>query len=168
MEDTSIKFIRLTTGEDLVADTTHVSDGQGPDYVVLSNPLKIVYIQNQLDATRVGVSLMQWVFSKISANQEFKIMVRDIITMSDASDTLIGYYNDFMDSFDEAQKKFDKSNASHDISDQEWQDLYESDFIDTTYSSEEPDVSEQLSDGEGLSLLTEFLEELKKGKKNLH
>ena len=170
--ETSIKFIRLSTGEDVVADTTHVSDSHGPDYIVLNNPLKIVYIPNPRDATRVAVSLMQWVFSKMAAEQEFKIMMKDVITMAEASETLIGYYTDFIDSFEEAQKKFDKSNhasrGNHDITDEEWEDMLSEFQHDSSYSTEEPD-QENLTDGEGLEMLQQLLEDIKKnGKKNLH
>lgn len=168
MEETSIKFIRLITGEDLVADVTEVIDAHGPSYLVLSNPLKIVYMANPNNPSRVAISLMQWIFTKMSDEQEFKVMMKDVITTSHASETLIGYYNDFVNTFDDAMKEFDKSNASRNITDELWRELHETAFDhDPSYANmtdKELDV-ENLSDGEGLEMLGKLLEDIRNAKK---
>jgi len=39
----SVKFLRLSTGEDLVSQTLEVKNDDGATYYLLINPLKIVY-----------------------------------------------------------------------------------------------------------------------------
>lgn len=90
----TIKFMRLTTGEDIVAEVTEVSNGK----VVLSYPLKIIYTPS-LNTGYLSISLMQWVFTKISINQTFDIGLENVLLMTDAEKTLVEHYEDSIFNF---------------------------------------------------------------------
>lgn len=90
----TIKFIRLTTGEDIVAEVTEVANGK----VVLSYPLKIIYTPS-LNTGYLSISLMQWVFTKISINQTFDIGLENVLLMTDAEKTLVEHYEDSIFNF---------------------------------------------------------------------
>lgn len=90
----SIKFMRLTTGEDIVAEVTEVANGK----IVLSYPLKIIYTPS-LNTGYLSISLMQWVFTKISINQTFDIGLENVLLMTDAEKTLVEHYEDSIFNF---------------------------------------------------------------------
>lgn len=93
----SVKFVRLNTGEDIIAviDDTSTFDngGDGTAYIV-KNPLKIFYslMETTPGRTSMGVSLTHWVFPKICKKEEFIIQSRDVLLVSDASPDMVEYY----------------------------------------------------------------------------
>lgn len=90
----TVKFMRLTTGEDIVAEVTDVANGK----VVLSYPLKIIYTPSP-NTGYLSISLMQWVFTKISINQTFDIGLENVLLMTDAEKTLVEHYEDSIFNF---------------------------------------------------------------------
>lgn len=92
--NSTVKFMRLTTGEDIVAEVTEVANGK----VVLSYPLKIIYTPS-LNTGYLSISLMQWVFTKISINQTFDIGLENVLLMTDAEKTLVEHYEDSIFNF---------------------------------------------------------------------
>lgn len=86
-------FIRMITGEDLIADVVWNDDS-----VCFINPMKILYVLGEAPGT-LKLSLIQWVFPKICRDQEFIINTEDILTMAPLSDELLEYYLDSVDRY---------------------------------------------------------------------
>lgn len=82
--------LRLVTGEDIIADTVIKSDAGTTTYSV-SDPLKIVYLPATKD-THISLSLMQWMFVRISDNQTFDLHERNVLFTTEPSDSLLEYY----------------------------------------------------------------------------
>ena len=55
----TIKFIRMNTGEDIIAEIVKYSE-DNEDIYVLVNPLKVLYTISKTHG--VSIALMQWVF----------------------------------------------------------------------------------------------------------
>ena len=99
MEEQYVKFIRLSTGEDLISEITEISETGKEPYYMLHNPYKVVYLTSSKPGF-YSVSLMQWVFPKICSKQEFNIFKKDIIMISDVNDDLCEYYWDSIEHYE--------------------------------------------------------------------
>jgi type I restriction-modification system DNA methylase subunit len=84
-------FVRLVTGEDLITDIIWTEDNN----FIFVNPMKIVYLIGD-DPGVLKLTLVQWVFSRISESQEFMVNGDDILTMAPISEELMKYYNETM------------------------------------------------------------------------
>jgi type I restriction-modification system DNA methylase subunit len=84
-------FVRLVTGEDLITDIIWTEDNNA----IFINPMKIVYLIGD-DPGVLKLTLVQWVFSRISESQEFMVNGDDILTMAPISEELMKYYNETM------------------------------------------------------------------------
>lgn len=94
-----IYHLRLNTGEDLISEVVWPETKPGNEaHVILLNPMKIICIPSNKPGF-VTLSLMQWVFTKISEDQEFNIFNRDILTMSNPNPNLKEYYKETVDYF---------------------------------------------------------------------
>ena len=93
-----IKFVRMSSGEDLVSEVSGSKDG----YCTLSNPLKMLYMFGKIPGS-LGISLVPWVFNNVCDKQEFNISVRDITIMANTSDKMSQYYLDALKTFDSFQ-----------------------------------------------------------------
>jgi hypothetical protein len=141
----SVKFIRLNTGEDLASEVVYYKTDDD-EYYVLLNPLKIVYSVSQSRPGYLSLSLLQWVLPEICSKQEFTIYPNDILTMSDASDEMDNYYWESLTKLTYLEQEKSSKKAMEDIDD----------MFDV-----EVDDSE-------LSYVKEMLEEIKNGKRKLH
>jgi len=104
----SIKFIRLSNGEDLISQLVEVRKEEEDSYYILINPLKIVYMTGTKPGI-LSISLMQWVFHRVCSDQEFTIYPSDVLTMAKPTDSLMEYYQDSLDHFDEVKEKLKKN-----------------------------------------------------------
>ena len=117
-EETEVQFIRLVTGEDIIADVTHVQSDDN-NYYILNNPLKVVYLTGSKSGI-LSISLMQWVFWRICDAQEFTIYPEDVLTLAKPSDSMQGYYWKSIEHFTEMKEtlnqrtEFDMSNEEDD------------------------------------------------------
>jgi hypothetical protein len=84
--NTEVEFIRLVTGEDIISECEIHED-----HYRLFNPCKVVYISSVKQGF-LSISLMQWVFSKISDKQIFDLPKNQILIKSTPSDKLIEHY----------------------------------------------------------------------------
>lgn len=135
-----ITFFRLVTGEDLIASSIKVKkDGFDDDHYILTNPLKVIYITNPQSKMKLNISLMQWIFERISDSQEFKIYKTDIITTAIPSISLSEYYNDAVEHM--------KGYVS-DVVDEEFidEDTYQEPGESELHSSSESDSFEHMKD----------------------
>lgn len=147
-EDTNqnpmVKFIRMNTGEDIIAEIVKCSE-DNEDAYILVNPLKVLYTISETKG--VSIALMQWVFPRICDKQEFTIYSNDIITMCSPSKQMSIYYWNVLTKFTDI-----KIGSSSDIDGYEDEDEYED--IDPTE--------------EELEYINKMLDEIKSGKRKLH
>lgn len=86
-----VMFIRMVTGEDIISQVIKKKQETGAFYVFL-NPMKIGYIMQ--DSGRIGISLFQWIFPRITETQEFPVFPSDILTMAKPSISMSKHYWD--------------------------------------------------------------------------
>lgn len=148
-EEYSVTFFRLDNGEDIIADSIHVlKDDMEEEHYILDNPLKVVYLASNEDRrSAMSISLMQWVFPKISPNNQFKIKANKVLTTAEASENLVEFYFETienMEKWKEAKEKQDKTD-----------DIESEDF-------------EEYSEEDAMEFMQELMEHLKNTKKTLH
>lgn len=141
--ETTIKFLRLNSGEDIVCEVQQVSDVT----LQIHNPLKVVYALNE-NTGMVSVSLIQWVFPKISEIEQFELDKHNIVISSVASIDMTHYY----------YKSLDKIKKTTSVSKQ-YKSLVRDDY--------EEDEFEDIDD-EALDYVKEMMEEVIKKNKRLH
>lgn len=142
----SIQFIRLTNGEDIIADIVDVSYGK----VTISNPLKVVY-STSMRPGYLTMSLMQWVFLRLSKNQTFTMDESNILIQSEPDSAFLEHYNSSV------QTLVDRSNSNFEFAN----------YTDDSDVDLDND-SDSLNELDGLELLKELLNKSKKDKGNLH
>lgn len=112
MEETSVKFIRLSTGEDILADTLIVDETENDaPHIVMYHPLKVLYMMmtngsdNGLPEpyNRLSLSLINWILPTLVDKQEFKVYESDILTMAVPSEDMLGHYYEYLE-----EGKFEK------------------------------------------------------------
>jgi hypothetical protein len=95
----------------------------------------------------MSISLMQWVFTKISNKQEFKIEERDVLFAVEPTDSLVEYYYETVDHFINMKETQEREIEF----DSEFEDEYEGAY----------------DDAEGLQLIQDMLKQTS-DKKKLH
>lgn len=140
--ENSVKFIRLVTGEDLIAEVTQV-EAEKEAYYILSNPLKVVYLTGSKPGI-LSISLMQWVFWRICEDQQFTIYPEDVLTIGEPTANMEDYYWTSVEHFSSSKEKLNK----------------QTEFADAELDDEEADTNEMLDS------IMELLQ--KAEKKNLH
>jgi hypothetical protein len=132
MEESTVKFVRLTTGEDIIAEVLYFEDDE-VKYYVLNNPFKVVYMTGNKPGI-LSISLMQWVFWRITNTQSFTVYPNDVITVADTTDSMEEYYWSSVEHFNEYKEKLSKQTEFNDNS-------FESEIEDTA------DVVQTILDG---------------------
>lgn len=89
-DEPSVRFVRMSTGEDLVTEIVEVKDDK-EEYYLFVNPLKIMYVTSE-NSGSIMLSFIEWVFPKICAKQQFKIYPSDVITLTEVTDKMEDYY----------------------------------------------------------------------------
>jgi len=143
----TIKFIRMNTGEDIIAQIVK-PDQDDEEYYVLINPLKILYTMSETQG--ISIALMQWIFPRICDSQEFPVYSNDIITMCSPSKQMQTYYWNVLNKFDDMGLVLAPTNRKY----QEEEEEYEYDDIEPTE--------------EELEYINKMLEDVKNGKRKLH
>ena len=100
-----IQFLRLKNGEDLI---TEVQETDGS--LVLVNPCKILYLKGKKSGF-LSISLMQWVFFRISADQMFEIDKNEVLFKTLPDDGMIIHYINSVEHFLEKESS---SNIEYD------------------------------------------------------
>jgi hypothetical protein len=152
--DGQVRFFRLNSGEDIIAFSYRVpKDDVEDEHYIMNDPMKIVYMTTSKGSRPfMSISLMQWVFSRISDKQEFRIETRDVLFAVEPAISLIDYYCETVDHFNE-MKEIQKKEIT---------------FGDEVNGFLE-DGEEILEEGEGLEMLKNLLNQIKSiDKKKLH
>jgi hypothetical protein len=87
----TLKFIRMTSGEDVITEYQTVTEEEG-EYFLLQNPMKVLYLANPEKPNRISVSLMSWIFPSICADQSFVLHPNDVVTMGTPAKEIAEYY----------------------------------------------------------------------------
>ena len=124
MEDVQplAKFIRLTNGDDLIADVVETEDEDGILYTVF-NPLRVVYIDSEREGY-TAIAFSHWVFTGLCEQQEFVIHAEDVMLIADLSEKMNKHYWDYLerDNDNKEKSRMDKIKEAADIGYDE--DLY--------------------------------------------
>lgn len=97
-EETSVKFIRLVTGEDLLANVLYVEeDDIEMAHYYMYEPLRVMYIMNPNDPGMLKISFTPWIMTEIVSNQEFYLDPDNIIAMATPDQKMVEYYDGFFD-----------------------------------------------------------------------
>lgn len=147
--ETTIKFIRLVTGEDIVANCFINDETQ---YVDVENPMKVV-ISRFNNSKKSILIMMPWLPLEVIADEYATLKYEDILTMVDPKESFIEYYCNTVDKYNELIQ----SNLEEDMFDEY---NIEDDFDDEITDEEVSDYDEH-----GLD---EALKSLKDTKKVLH
>jgi hypothetical protein len=117
MEDVQplAKFIRLTNGDDLIADVVETEDEDGILYTVF-NPLRVVYIDSEREGY-TAIAFSHWVFSGLCDQQEFVIHAEDVMLIADLSEKMNKHYWDYLerDNDNKEKSRMDKIKEAADI-----------------------------------------------------
>lgn len=140
-KEQKVEFFRLVTGEDIVSE--YELDYNTNSYR-LYNPCKVVYLTSGKPGF-LSISLMQWIFSKLCAEQEFLLPINQVLIKSTVTESMVDHYFQSVDYFEknELKKKIE-------------------------FDSPISDDSEEYTD-EGLELLEKIMEKIgKTDKGKLH
>lgn len=88
-----VQFLRLKNGEDLITEVQETDCS-----LVLINPCKILYLKGKKSGF-LSISLMQWVFSRISADQIFEIDKNEVLFKTLPDDGMIVHYFNSVEHF---------------------------------------------------------------------
>jgi hypothetical protein len=89
------KFIRLVTGEDIIANCMINEDIQCVD---IDSPMKVII--NRFNAGGKSMLIMMpWLPLEVVADEYATLKFEDILTMVDPKDTFVEYYNDTVDKY---------------------------------------------------------------------
>lgn len=153
MDDYKPMVLRMITGEDVISDTIHLNEAGNSRYLI-SNPLKIVYLPIS-KGSHLSISLMQWMFSRISTNQDFEIKDHNVLMATEPSDSLLEYYYKTVEYFLELRTE-QKRSANYG-------QMEEADLYREAAMSDDDEMIEKLEEVE------KYLNELsKKDKGTLH
>ena len=81
-----VKFMRLENGEDIISEIVIYDD-----VILLLHPLKLLYTTSDKPGY-LAISLMQWVFTKITEDQTFEMPKSAVLLYSEPTDSLKEYY----------------------------------------------------------------------------
>jgi hypothetical protein len=114
MDENTVKFVRLNTGEDIIAEVMYFED-EKEKYYVLNNPLKVVYMTSAKPGV-LSISLMQWVFWRIANTQSFTIYPNDVLTVASTTTSMEEYYWSSVEHFSEYKEKLSNQTEFDDVS----------------------------------------------------
>lgn len=141
-----VRYFRLITGEDIIAQVYTEED----DMLVLGFPMKVIFFP--VEPTAYRISLMEWIFTRISPDQTFTIKERDIITSSTPSDVIVQYYWDALEAL--SKKRIGNTGKDTKPNQKEIEDFLE-------------DIEDQLEEEGGSSdFVRELLESLTSNNRN--
>ena len=86
------QFIRLVTGEDVVAQV-ETKEENGKSYLVLKAPMRILYAMYNGDPHTMQVSLIEWVLPSICEIDSYTVRESDVILRANTNPNLNRYYH---------------------------------------------------------------------------
>ena len=102
-EHPNLKFVRLTNGDDLVAEVVETEDEDGILYT-LFHPLRVVYIDSESEGY-TAIAFAYWVFRGLCDQQEFVIHAEDVMVVADLSEKMSKHYWEYLGNSQETTEK---------------------------------------------------------------
>lgn len=153
-----VLFLRLDNGEDIIAHAIKVlKDDFEDEHYILDSPLKVVYLNG---GKSLSISLMQWIFPKISLAKQCKIMGSKILTTVEPSDNLIDFYYETIDQMEKYRLERERETEDYTTSKPKLESVTEEDLYDDDY--------EEYSEEDSAEIMHELIEHLKNTKRTLH
>jgi hypothetical protein len=143
------KFIRLVTGEDIVANCLIDNETQ---YVDVESPMKVI-ISRFNNSRKSILIMMPWLPLEVIDDEYATLKFEDILTMVDPKEAFVEYYNNTVEKYRNLVESNDK------------EDMFTNELEDD-YFEEEP-TDEEVSEYDEFNL-DEALESIKDIKKVLH
>ena len=157
VEAGEVVFFRLDNGEDIIAHAFKVpKDDFEDEHYILDMPLKIVYMSGE--NKNLSISLMQWIFPKISTGKQCKIMTHKILTTTEPTDNLIDFYYEMVDQLEKyrlEREAEDEENRKPVLVGVDQDDLENSNY-------------EDYQDMDDEDIMNELIDHLKQSKRTLH
>lgn len=97
----NVEFFRLVTGEDIVSE---YEINTNTNSYVLYNPCKVVYLTSAKPGY-LSISLMQWIFSKLCAEQTFELPMNQVLVKSAVSESMTDHYFQSVEHFESKELK---------------------------------------------------------------
>jgi len=148
LNNESIKFIRLTNGEDLIASVTD----SGMNHMTIETPMKVIYTLTEQG--NMAISLTQWVYTRLTESTFFPLSGKDVLSIADASASIIMYYRKTIEFYEEMNRKT--------------QEFIESLEEDVNEIQEESESSESTTDPDLINFMNNLLNIKTNNKKKLH
>jgi hypothetical protein len=95
--ETTIKFIRLVTGEDIVANCLINDETQ---YVDVESPMKVI-ISRFNNSSKSILIMMPWLPLEVIADEYATLKYEDILTMVDPKESFVEYYLNTVNKYNE-------------------------------------------------------------------
>jgi len=132
------KFIRLVTGEDIVANCLIDNETQ---YVDVESPMKVI-ISRFNNSRKSILIMMPWLPLEVIDDEYATLKFEDILTMVDPKEAFIEYYNNTVDKY----RKLVESNEQDEMFTNELED----DFFEDEITDEEVAEHDELALEEAL------------------
>lgn len=139
-----IRFVRMKTGDDLITEIVEMKVNDQDCYLFV-NPLKIIYIPGDKPGS-LSLSLIEWVFFRISPKQQFQVYPEDVVTVTEIGDEITDYYFEALHKLETATITKKEIVTSHE---------------DVEESNEPPSEEE-------IEYIKKIIDDLKNGKRTLH
>jgi hypothetical protein len=143
------KFIRLVTGEDIVANCLIDNETQ---YVDVESPMKVI-ISRFNNSRKSILIMMPWLPLEVIDDEYATLKFEDILTMVDPKEAFVEYYNNTVEKYRNLIESNDK------------EDMFTNELEDDLFEDEPTD--EEVSEYDEFNL-EEALESIKDTKKVLH
>ena len=154
-----VLFFRLDNGEDVIAHAIRVlKDDFEDEHYILDSPLKVIYLQG--NSKSLSISLMQWIFPKISLAKQCKIMASKILTTAEPSDNLVDFYYETIDQMEKYRIERERETEDYTSSKPSLEPVTEEDLYDNDFQ----DFTEE----DGVEMMQELIEHLKNTKRTIH
>lgn len=143
------KFIRLVTGEDIVANCLIDNETQ---YVDVESPMKVI-ISRFNNSRKSILIMMPWLPLEVIDDEYATLKFEDILTMVDPKEAFVEYYNNTVEKYRNLIESNDK------------EDMFTNELEDDLFEEEPTD--EEVAEYDEFNL-EEALESIKDTKKVLH
>ena len=87
IEETKVKFLRLSNGEDIIA----VIKSSTKSTFLIENPMRVI-VDADLDAGRQTISMHNWMPQGIAKENGCNLNLKDIIFTAEVEEDIIDYY----------------------------------------------------------------------------
>jgi hypothetical protein len=110
--DTNLRVVRLTTGDDIMAEVTVFEHTNGKTYS-LRNALRIMYVMGK-DGNSITVAMIEWIFPRVSNQEEIRIDASNVLFEAIPTKAIQEYYWNYLDQTEVRTTELDELDNSSD------------------------------------------------------